>query len=416
MKICILTLGCKVNQYESAEIAHSLRACGCTVTERLERADLYIINTCAVTGYAEKKSRYEMSRILRRDPGARIVVCGCAAELNAAQFKSPNVIKVFGTDKTKVAEFIMAILNFPCSPNFSFAAIDSTKVRNRAFIKVQDGCNNFCSYCIVPHLRGRSRSRSIADVTAEINALDPCVREVVLTGIDLSSFGPDAGTDLAALCLAVDGCGRAFRLSSLEVRIVTPEFLNSLKACRNFCPSFHLSLQSGSAAVLHAMNRHYTPAEYMDRVSLIRAAFQDAQITTDIICGFPTETDADARATVEFVKKVRFLHAHIFPYSCRTATAAAKLPQLQPSVITDRARTLTRVQSEITREILRTYVGRTLEVLIESEKSGIYTGTGREYITVKIPKPRGGTVPLDFVKVLITDANGAFLLGAYSPT
>lgn len=296
MKIHITTLGCKVNQYESGQIAAKYIADGHEITKNIKDADICVINTCAVTGFAEKKSRYQSARIKRLNPNADITVCGCAADRKL---------------------------------NESVCKFHSIQGRQKTYIKVQDGCNNFCSYCIVPYLRGRSRSRSLKEVLQEISATD---RPVVLTGIDLSSFD-----ELHGLCAVID---RPFELSSMEVRIINDDFLQILKNNRNFIPNFHLSLQSGCDRVLAAMNRKYTAAEYFEKVRLIRAAFPNARLTTDVICGFPTETDEEFAETVGFVKKIGFAHVHVFPYSRRTGTKAAEMPQLQDSVITKRTKIL----------------------------------------------------------------------------
>jgi len=269
-------------------------------------------------------------------------------------------------------------------------------MRNRVFIKVQDGCDNFCSYCIVPHLRGRSTSRRINEIIDEIKTLPDFVKEVVLTGIDLSSF-----TGLGELCAEIDRLfketNRTFRLSSIEVRIITDEFLNVLKSCKSFCQSFHIPLQSGSDNVLKAMNRKYTTAEYLRKVNLVRSIFPDSQITTDVICGFPSETESDFLTTVEFIKSIGFLDCHIFPYSQRTGTAAAHLAQLPNTVITRRAKELTEIQKEISNELKEEYLGKIIIVLFENRKNGFSFGTSREYFSVKAK----GSHPLDWQKVTI---------------
>ena len=340
MKICIITLGCKVNQYESAALAAELTAAGHEIVSSqgaATSADRYIVNTCAVTGFAEKKSRYQVNRIRRLHPNAQIEVRGCAAQHNPAQFAAPNT-KVF-TARTSFAHSDVDLnpLSGKGVPSLARAGYAKRKI---AYIKVQDGCNNFCSYCIVPHLRGRSKSRPLPDILAEIQSLQNS--QITLIGIDLSAYGLDLApkTDLAALCLAVDKLGKKFSLSSLEVRVITPAFLTALKDCKNFIPHFHLSLQSGCDSVLTAMNRHYKAADYANRTAQIRAAFPDAILTTDVIVGFPTETDADFAETLAFVKSQNFQKVHIFPYSPRPGTPAAALKPLQDSVVTARAKQL----------------------------------------------------------------------------
>ena len=289
MKVCIITLGCKVNQYESNQIAAHYLADGHEVVQKfVPDADIYIVNTCAVTSAAEKKSRNLASRVKRANPDAKVTVCGCAGDRTLNKSLTCHALQP----------------------------------RKRAFIKVQDGCNNYCSYCIVPYIRGRSQSRPTIDIISEIRT---AAKPVVLTGIDLSSYGLDIGTTLRELCLAVDKCGFPFELSSIEVGIITSEFIKTLKNCTNFIPKFHVPLQSGSDKVLRDMNRKYTAGEYLSAIELIRAHFPAAAISTDVIIGFPTESPEDLAKTHELIAKVGFTHVHTFPYSRREGTAAAKL-------------------------------------------------------------------------------------------
>jgi len=300
MRVYIITLGCKVNQYESGQILAKYLEQGYTQVKSPKDADVCVVNTCMVTSFAEKKSRYQAARVKRQNPNAEVIVCGCAADRKL---------------------------------NKEVCKYHSIQHRKKTYIKVQDGCNNFCAYCIVPYIRGRSQSRPISEIIAEIK---DSRGHVILTGIDLSDFKPS----LAKLCAAVDQCGNKFELSSLEVGVITCELLRTLGDCKNFVPNFHLSLQSGSDRVLAAMNRKYTAAEYFERVKLIREHFPHARFTTDIICGFPTETQEEHRETVAFVKKVGFCGLHVFPYSCRSGTKAAEMPQVQDSVITRRTKEL----------------------------------------------------------------------------
>jgi len=288
VKVCIVTLGCKVNQYESNQIAAQYKADGHDVVLKFTPdADLYIVNTCAVTGFAEKKSRYQVSRINRANPTAQVVVCGCAG------------------DRT---------LN-------KSVTCHALQPRKRAFIKVQDGCDNFCTYCVVPYLRGRSKSRPLPDIVNEVRAAN---KPVVLTGIDLSSF-----PDLGALCVAVNACGLAFELSSIEVRTITPDFMQALARCHNFIPKFHVPLQSGSDTVLRDMNRKYTARDYRAAITLVRAYFPDAVVSTDVIVGFPTETPVDLAQTRKLVAELGFAKVHTFPYSDRTTVITSRQTQDQ---------------------------------------------------------------------------------------
>ena len=292
MIVCILTLGCKVNQYESCQIAQKYIENGCQVVQKFTPdADEYIVNTCAVTAHAEKKSRNTVSRVKRAAGTKPVTVCGCGNERTLNKSLSSH-------GKCGFTHPVKALQN-----------------RKRAFIKVQDGCNNFCTYCVVPYLRGQSKSRALHDITDEIQS---CGKPFVLTGIDLSSYGADIGTDLGYLCKEVDRCNLPFELSSIEVGILTNEFLETLKKCKNFIPKFHIPLQSGSDKILKDMNRKYTRAEYMQAIKKIRTYFPDAIISTDVINGYPTETEFDIAKTQEVIKTCNFSHVHMFPYSDRS--------------------------------------------------------------------------------------------------
>ena len=333
--VIVTTLGCKVNQYESNKIIDELNALGIHASDKSPvglKDGIYVVNTCSVTGVAERKSRHAVSTILSRDPNAKIIVCGCATELDKTQFK--GVIKAFGTEKSEIVNYIKTLVK-PSS------ATTTKQTKSRANIKVQDGCDNFCSYCIIPHLRGRSRSRNISEIVDEIKLLPHSIKEVVLTGINLSKFEPS----LIQLCEAVNQTGKTFRLSSIHPHVITQDFLTGLKTLSGFNPNFHISLQSGSDTVLKAMNRKYTTAEYKTGVDTIREHFPSAYISTDVIVGYPTETEDDFNQTLEFVNQIKFSKVHVFPFSIRTGTVAANLPPLQPSIITERAKRLSSLLS-----------------------------------------------------------------------
>jgi threonylcarbamoyladenosine tRNA methylthiotransferase MtaB len=298
-------LGCKVNQYESNQIAAKYKNDGYfIVTKFVPDADIYIVNTCAVTAHAEKKSRNLAARVRRT--GREVIIMGCAKSFVKCDCDKaiPESPKALGS-RSGATDVIDngCITRHPLQP------------RKRAFIKVQDGCNNFCSYCIVPYLRGRSTSRPIPEVVEEMKAAN---KPTVITGIDLSSYGLDIGTNLAQLCIEIDKCGLPFELSSVEVRIITPEFLATLKNCKNFIPKFHLPLQSGSNKVLKDMNRKYTREQYLAAVEGIRKTFPDAILSTDVIIGYPTETPTDLAQTHEIITLAKFNKVHTFPYSDRS--------------------------------------------------------------------------------------------------
>lgn len=384
MKAVVFTLGCKVNDCESGSLIRGLQERGWEVSDELVPADLYILNTCAVTGEAEKKSRQAIARVRAVAPQARIIVCGCAAEKTPELFsKKQNVRLVTGArQKSK----ILALLDEEgvrldeedkkydeMLPPVSFKA--------RAFIKIQDGCNNFCSYCIIPYLRGRSRSRTVESAAAEI--LSVSAEEAVLTGIDISSYR-DGERDLADLLLAVKEAPCRVRLGSLEVGVITPRLLDAAKCVRDFAPHFHLSLQSGSDGVLKKMNRHYTAEEYLQKVELIRSYFPDAAITTDVITGFPTETEEQFAETCAFVRKVGFSQIHCFSYSRRTGTNAAKLAELPAEVKSRRLHEMLAVAAQLRADYEKQFIGRTLE-LVPEERKGEYTvGYSQNYIRLYV--------------------------------
>ena len=387
MKAVIFTLGCKVNECESASLARALCARGWEVTEELEPADLYILNTCAVTAEAEKKSRQAVARIRAVCPSARIAVCGCAAERAPASFAEKEGVFLVSGARRK-GELIALLEEGACGVRIdgSDAPYDEMPAprpqRARAFVKIQDGCNNFCSYCIIPYLRGRTRSSSFESAAAEILASP--AEEVVITGIDVSSYR-DGARDLADLLLAVKDAPARIRLGSLEAGVITPRLLDAAAQVRCFAPHFHLSLQSGSDAVLKRMNRHYTGEEFLSRVALVRAAFPDAAVTTDIIAGFPGETEADFAATCALARRAGFSQIHAFPYSRRTGTVAARMQDVPPAVKKERLHRLLGLGEELRRSYEARFVGRTLELVPEERKGGYTVGYSENYIRLYVP-------------------------------
>ena len=335
MKAVVFTLGCKVNSRESASIITGLKEKGFETSDNLEWADLYVINTCAVTAEAEKKSRQAITRALKFNSNAKVVVCGCASQKNPKAFADKGVKVITGAKaKDKLLEYIDSEGVFIENGNDYYEKyLPAKSSRVREYIKVQDGCNNFCSYCIIPYLRGRSRSRKIENVVAEIEALSP--QEAVLTGINLSAFNDD-GKKLPELLNAFQKFDCRFRFGSLEVCSITKELLEATKKLKNFAPHFHLSLQSGSDAVLKTMNRHYTTDEFLSKVNLIREYYPDVAITTDIIVGYSTESEDHFNETLAFCDKVGFSDIHCFPYSVREGTAGARLRPLADNVKKER--------------------------------------------------------------------------------
>lgn len=382
MIVSVFTLGCKTNLYESGQIIAALQNAGHEAFHGLKKADVFVLNTCAITQEAEKKSRQLVARARKLNPDCRVVVVGCAAEKNRSQFENiANVTFIKGVaNKTKIVREILQngvdveqIPSVFCEEGFAM------QERTRAFVKIQDGCNNFCSYCIVPYLRGRSRSRKIADIVAETEQAD-CA-ETVLIGIDISQFGRDTGESLSQLLQALKNVRTRIRLGSLEESVVTDEFLQSASEV-NFCPHFHLSLQSGCDTVLKRMNRKYTSAQYMEAVQKIRKVFPDAGITTDVIVGFCGETEEEFATTCEFVRKVDFADIHVFPYSPREGTVAYGWQEVESGVKTHRAEVLGQIKLQLKKRFADKFAGRSVEVLCERKRNGFFEGYSREYLRV----------------------------------
>ena len=393
-KVCVFTLGCKVNQYDSDAMLAVFEHAGFEICEGLEYADVYVINSCAVTAEAEKKSRQSVARILKINPDARIYVCGCASQNNFSQFAKNNVEYISGTDGK--LGFARKIVNqyvndeqfdkiVPDSFDISKEFEDNDGVvnlRTRHFIKVQDGCNNFCSYCLVPYVRGRSRSRAVDSVVRELETVKNVAKEVVVTGINLSAYGKDIDTSLANLMIALSKFDFSVRLGSLEVGVITKEFLDATAKIKRFCPHFHLSLQSGDDTVLKQMNRKYNCAQYFDAVQLIRKYYPPAAITTDIIVGFPTETEEQFENSMAFARKVGFSDIHVFPYSSRRGTVAGRMKTLDPDVVTDRQKRMTAVKKELVDNYLNKQIGMPVNVLFETQEDGIWCGHAPNYVKV----------------------------------
>lgn len=375
MKVCVFTLGCKVNFYESDSLINLLNNEGFQTTNKLEYADVYILNTCCVTNEGERKSRQLVTRCRSFNNKAKIIVCGCASQKNAKQFEDLGVDVVVGNGyKSEIVKLINQekLVNIKTLPKEYVDDMQSESQRVRAYLKVQDGCNNFCSYCIIPFVRGRSRSRDIFSVKREAERLSKTCAEIVLTGINLSDYKPS----LIELIESLGDINSRIRLGSLEVNVITEEFLDRLFKVKNFCPHFHLSLQSGSSKVLKEMNRHYTKEEYLEKIKMIKKHFPMASITTDLIVGFPTETDEDFLESIDTIKKAEFFMVHCFPYSMREGTKASLMPQVLNSVKKQREKVVLNCVKELNEkyvEKLKTnFVWQNVlieeEVMIENNK------------------------------------------------
>lgn len=382
MRIAVFTLGCKTNLYESGQIVSALCAAGHDAFHGLESADVFVLNTCAITAEAEKKSRQLVTRARKLNPNCRVVVVGCASEKNPAQFEGlANVTIVKGVHgKTKVVDEILGEgVDVEQIPSAYEETVTSTQEHTRAFVKIQDGCNNFCTYCIVPYLRGRSRSRRVADVVAEIKQANAA--ETVITGIDISQFGRDTGESLPMLFAALTNVPTRLRLGSLEAGVVTEELLQSLTNV-NFCPHFHLSLQSGCDATLKRMNRKYDTATYFAAVESIRRVFPTAAITTDVIVGFCGETDEEFAETLAFVQKVGFADVHVFPYSPRQGAVSAKWKDTDPVVKKHRAEVLGELKLQLKERFALANKGSVQRVLVEEIVDGKAVGYTPNYLRV----------------------------------
>lgn len=379
MKIVVMTLGCKVNKYESDAMIYKLKLEGYEASDKLEKADAYIINTCAVTAEAEKKSRQMIARCRKFNPKAKVFICGCASQKDPKQFTEKGVTFVSGVaGKAKIDEILKQCGERLEELPLVYEEMLAEPQRIRAYIKIQDGCNNFCSYCIIPYLRGRSRSREIIKIIDEVAALGDEVKEIVLTGINVTDYKIDGEPGLLTLLEELDPCGKRMRLSSMEETLVSEEFVKGLSELNNFCPHFHLSLQSGSASVLKRMNRKYTPEEFLASVKLIRQYFPQAAITTDIIVGFPEESEEEFNETLEFAKKVKFADLHIFQYSRREGTVAAKMKDLSPEVKQARFEALKAVKDALHADFIES--NKTGSVLVEERVGLYYVGYTKNYI------------------------------------
>ena len=392
MKVYFLTLGCRVNQYETDAARRLFLDNGHENVDSPEEADVCIVNTCSVTGEADRKSSQMLRRMAKNNPDAVIVAMGCASELKNGEVPADIVIgtRDKNTVVTKVEEFFAhrgKELTHSAShvrPEVSktdeyhdFGTVLSPE-GTRAFIKVEDGCNNFCTYCVIPYARGRVVSRSEESCLKEAEFLvSSGFKEIIVSGIHLCSYGKDQGKDILSLLEllkkidSIEGLER-LRLGSLEPKSMTPEFIAGLKELKHLCPHFHLSLQSGSDTVLKRMNRKYTTAEYEDRVKALRAEFPDMSLTTDIITGFPEETEAEFNETIEYARKLKFAKIHVFPYSEREGTKAADMPQMDMSIRKSRAKRLIEVSDELASEFASSMTGKEIEILIEKieEKDG----------------------------------------------
>ena len=398
-KAALHNLGCKVNAYELEAMEQILEKSGYEIVPFEPGADVYIINTCTVTNIADRKSRQMLHRARKMNPAAVVAAVGCYAQVRGRELEQdPMIDLVVGNSrKAELPELLekcreqkkSVLTDISREKIYEPLSIEKTEEHTRAFLKVQDGCNQFCSYCIIPYARGRVRSRRPEDVLEEVRKLASSgCREIVLSGIHLSSYGTDLEGDTGLLDLIrllhpVEGIAR-IRLGSLEPGIITEEFAAGLASMPKVCPHFHLSLQSGCDRTLKHMNRRYTSGEYLERCGILRKYFEDPALTTDIITGFPGETEEDFRESAEFVEKVSFFETHVFPYSRREGTRAAAMDgQLPEAVKKQRSHVLLELDCRKREEYLSRALGKETEVLLEEETElegrRAWAGYTREY-------------------------------------
>lgn len=424
MKVAIYTLGCKVNQYETQAMEQELRRRGHEIVDFSADADAYVVNTCSVTAVSDQKSRQAVHRVQKAHPRAVVAVCGCYPQTHADDVRKLNADLIAGTgdregfvdllertarDKTRIEAIDRSFER----RTFEVLPAGGMESRTRAMLKIEDGCVNFCSYCIIPYARGPVRSEPLEDAAAQAAQLKAeGYREIVLTGIEISSWGRDLKTGqtlidvVEAVCRAADGV--RIRLGSLEPRTVTEEFCRRAAVLPNLCPQFHLSLQSGCDETLRRMNRRYGTARYLESVTLLNRYFDRPAVTTDLIVGFPGETEEEFARTLAFVRQCGFAKMHIFPYSIRPGTPAAELEQLPPAVKEERSRRAAAVAEKLRSAYLSGCVGAVYPVLFEQPKGGRFSGHAPNYMEVLA---EGENLHNAVRDVRITGVSGGALLG-----
>ena len=427
MKIAIYTLGCKVNQYETQAMERELRARGHEIVPFSRDADAYVINTCSVTAAGDQKSRQAVHRVRRDHPGAVVAVCGCWSQTHAAEARALGADLLAGTgDRMGFLGLLERAVRDRGGPleaidhpferrHFEWLPAGGLEGRTRALLKVEDGCANFCSYCIIPYARGPVRSLSLGEAAVQALELkNQGYREIVLTGIEISSWGRDLhqGLTLIDLLETVASAvpGTRLRLGSLEPRTVTEEFCQRAAALPDLCPQFHLSLQSGCDATLRRMRRKYGTARYLEAVELLNRHFRRPAVTTDLITGFPGETEEEFRETLEFIQKCGFARMHIFPYSERPGTPAAEMEQVPKALRGERARRAAELAGAMRRTYLEGCVGEVHEVLFEQPagEEGLFLGHAPNYAEVLV---RGAGLHNQVRPVRIVRTDGEVLFG-----
>ena len=402
--VAFYTLGCKVNQYETNAMEQQFIKNGYKVVDHHDFADIYVVNTCTVTNIAERKSRQMLRRVKDINKDAILVVCGCYAQVAKEELeKIPEIDIILGiNEKNNIVEIVEDYIKKQVSKEeivsdvsnqnefLDFGDVTYTE-KNRAVVKVQDGCNMFCTYCIIPYARGRIRSRKIENVVSEISKIAKLgIKEVVITGIHVASYGKDFEENIGLIDLLeainkIDGIER-IRLSSIEPNIIDEEFVKRLSKLEKICPHFHLSLQSGCDETLKRMNRKYTTKKYKEAVDLLRSYFPDVNFTTDVIVGFPGETEEEFNTTYKFLEEIKFYRMHVFKYSKRRGTPAEKMPnQIDGNIKEERSNKLIELSNKNENEYNESYIGKEVNVLFEEYENGYFRGYTTNYMMVNVP-------------------------------
>ncbi len=429
MTFNIITFGCKVNQCESENICEDMIKNGFEFCDSFKFAEIVIINSCTVTAESDRKMRQTIHKIKRANPNSIIVLAGCMpqAEPEIAK-KLENIDIIIGnSNKHLVSAEIKEYVNnrqkvFDVLPIKNISEFEKTEVnynpsRSRAFLKIEDGCNRFCSYCIIPYARGKVRSKPLEDIKKDTyNLAENGYQEIVLVGINLSSYGLDLKCDLADAVKVVAECKKIkrVRLSSLEPDLMTDNLIDKLSEIPKLCPQFHLALQSGSDKILKSMRRRYSRSEYISLVKKLKQKFPNATFTTDVMVGFPGETEEDFKDTLDLIKKVEFLKVHVFPYSIRPGTMAADMEnQISRNIKSQRVRKVIEISCESAKLVFENFLGKNLEVLYETkDKEGYFEGYTSNYIPVRTKCNNdvyGKIIPTKLVK-----AKDSFCIGELS--
>ncbi len=431
MNFKIFSFGCKVNQYESEFIKQIMCADGHCYTEVDRDADIFIVNSCSVTAVSDSKCRKLLRKLRRENTESVILLCGCMSQAFPRKYENFDMcdIVIGNTTRGQIPQYIRQFISKReriidisdhdrKSEEFESCSVSSFSERTRAFVKIEDGCDRFCSYCIIPYARGKVRSKSLDDLKSEVALLaSNGYTEIVLVGINLSKYGTDIGLTLsdAVECVAQrEGISR-IRLGSLEPELLDEVTISRLAACDKFCPQFHLSLQSGCTETLKRMNRRYTSVEYAEIVDRIRRNFHNPSITTDVMVGFPGETEEEFKDSLEFVTNIGFAKVHVFPYSRRSGTVADRMPdQIQRSVKEQRAKLMSEATDAKRLEFMNSQVGTVCEVLFERpDSNGMYEGYSKNYTPVSVDT-KGADIAGKCFNVLITEADSERCIGEIS--